>query len=73
VRKRTLYALDLVGLAAMADRYASRLLAGSSNASRSRAMAEPEVLLLDEPLSNLDAALREQMCSEPEAARARGV
>jgi iron(III) transport system ATP-binding protein len=27
-------------------------------------VAEPQVLLLDEPLSNLDAALRDQMCGE---------
>jgi len=66
VRKRTLYALDLVGLAAMADRYASRLSGGQQQrvAFARAIVAEPEVLLLDEPLSNLDAALREQMCSE---------
>ncbi len=66
VRKRTLDALDLVGLAAMADRYASRLSGGQQQrvAFARAIVAEPEVLLLDEPLSNLDAALREQMCSE---------
>ena len=66
VRKRTLYALDLVGLAAMTDRYASRLSGGQQQrvAFARAIVAEPEVLLLDEPLSNLDAALREQMCSE---------
>ena len=66
VRKRTLFALDLVGLAAMADRYASRLSGGQQQrvAFARAIVAEPEVLLLDEPLSNLDAALREQMCAE---------
>jgi iron(III) transport system ATP-binding protein len=66
VRKRTLAALDLVGLAALADRYASRLSGGQQQrvAFARAIVAEPRVLLLDEPLSNLDAALREQMCAE---------
>jgi iron(III) transport system ATP-binding protein len=66
VRSRTMFALDLVGLAAMADRYASKLSGGQQQrvAFARAIVAEPEVLLLDEPLSNLDAALREQMCSE---------
>jgi iron(III) transport system ATP-binding protein len=66
VRERTLRALDLVGLGALADRYASRLSGGQQQrvAFARAIVAEPEVLLLDEPLSNLDAALREQMCAE---------
>jgi iron(III) transport system ATP-binding protein len=66
VRARTLRALDLVGLGALADRYASRLSGGQQQrvAFARAIVAEPEVLLLDEPLSNLDAALREQMCAE---------
>ena len=66
VRRRAMDALELVGLAAMADRYASRLSGGQQQrvAFARAIVAEPEVLLLDEPLSNLDAALREQMCAE---------
>src|SRR6188508_2850730 len=66
VRARTLRALDLVGLGALGDRYASRLSGGQQQrvAFARAIVAEPEVLLLDEPLSNLDAALREQMCAE---------
>jgi len=66
VQKRTMNALELVGLSAMADRYASKLSGGQQQrvAFARAIVAEPEVLLLDEPLSNLDAALREQMCAE---------
>ena len=66
VRARTLAALDVVGLGPVADRYASRLSGGQQQrvAFARAIVAEPEVLLLDEPLSNLDAALREQMCAE---------
>ena len=66
VRSRTMAALETTGLAALADRYASRLSGGQQQrvAFARAIVAEPRVLLLDEPLSNLDAALREQMCAE---------
>ena len=66
IRARTMAALETTGLAALADRYASRLSGGQQQrvAFARAIVAEPSVLLLDEPLSNLDAALREQMCAE---------
>ena len=62
-RQRALEALELVGLAHLADRGASRLSGGQmQRVALARSMAmEPSVLLLDEPLSNLDARLREDL------------
>ena len=56
-------ALKLVGLAKFADRYPRRMSGGQQQrVALARALViRPRILLLDEPLSNLDAKLREEM------------
>jgi iron(III) transport system ATP-binding protein len=66
IRDRTMQALALVGMDGMADRSATRLSGGQQQrVALARAVVRrPKLLLLDEPLSNLDARLREAMREE---------
>jgi iron(III) transport system ATP-binding protein len=63
IRQRVLEVLELVNLAHLVDRPAPALSGGQQQrVALARALvANPKVLLLDEPLSNLDAQLRGQM------------
>ncbi|MBM3647240.1 MAG: ABC transporter ATP-binding protein [Alphaproteobacteria bacterium] len=60
IERRVRDALDLVGLSAFADRRPAQLSGGQQQrVAVARTIAiEPKVLLLDEPLSNLDAKMR---------------
>jgi len=63
IKEKTMRALKLVSLDHLADRFATKLSGGQrQRVALARAIVyEPAVVLFDEPLSNLDAKLREQM------------
>jgi iron(III) transport system ATP-binding protein len=69
IAERVAGILERLSLGALSDRLAPNLSGGQQQrVALARALvAQPQVLLLDEPLSNLDAKLREQMRFELKA------
>jgi iron(III) transport system ATP-binding protein len=73
IRERVMAILEMLGLRGFHDRPAPLLSGGQQQrVALGRALvADPEVLLLDEPFSNLDARLREEMRFELKELQAR--
>ena len=69
LQARTMRAVELVGLTGLDQRLPSQLSGGQQQrVALARALiSEPQILLLDEPLNNLDANLREEMRFEIKA------
>jgi len=63
IQEKAQKVLELVGLGGLEDRYPGQLSGGQQQrVALARALVtNPKVLLLDEPLSNLDAKLREEL------------
>lgn len=70
IRTRTGELLEMMGLAGLAERRADRISGGEAQRTAlARALAvRPDLLLLDEPLSNLDAPIRERIARDLQAA-----
>jgi ABC-type Fe3+/spermidine/putrescine transport system ATPase subunit len=73
IKRRVAETLRFVGLDGLAERWPNQLSGGQQQrVALARALiVEPQVLLLDEPLSNLDANLRERMRWELRALQRR--
>ncbi|MGH7083444.1 MAG: ABC transporter ATP-binding protein [Acetobacteraceae bacterium] len=73
IRERVARILAAVGLEGLEDKEPGRLSGGQQQrvALARSLIVEPDILLLDEPLSNLDAKLRERMRAELKALQRR--
>lgn len=73
IRERVMGALELVNIPHLAGRYPAQISGGEQQrVALARALVlEPKVLLLDEPLSNLDAKLRVQVREDIRAIQQR--